>query len=92
MPFVTARYGDHHAAKTYVNRGAKYLRITQPENLGRALSLFHKAKDLWLAAETIEGHVLALLNIAQLYLALRMNFAARYYLFSAAFDAHNDRN
>ncbi len=89
VPYVSQRNGNHVAAKTYVDRGINYLHTENPQNISKALSLFHKAKDLWLAGETVEGHVLALLNIAQLYLVLKMNLAAKYYVLSAAWLSIN---
>jgi hypothetical protein len=43
------------------------------------LQCFHKAKDLWFIDQTAEGYTLALINIAQVYNALGMNLAAKYY-------------
>ncbi len=90
MPFVSNRNGNHKLAKTYVDRGIKYLHTTNPHHLAKALDYFHKAKDLWLQGETAEGYVLALLNISQLYSALNMNFAAKYYALSAAWFSINN--
>ncbi|RZK23531.1 MAG: hypothetical protein EOO43_08365, partial [Flavobacterium sp.] len=67
MPFVSTRNGNHKLAKTYVDRGVKYLHTTNPHHLAKALDYFHKAKDLWLQGETGEGYILSLLNISQLY-------------------------
>lgn len=90
IPFVTARDGDYVTAKTYVDRGVKYLYTSEFRYITKALAYFHKAKDLWLQAATIEGHILALLNIGQLYLALKMNLAAKYYILSAAWLSINN--
>lgn len=90
MPFVSLRSGNHKLAKTYVDRGVKYLHTTNPHHLAKALDYFHKAKDLWLQGETGEGYVLSLLNISQLYSALNMNFAAKYYALSAAWFSINN--
>lgn len=91
MPFVLERNGNYELAKTYVDRGVKYLHSTNPHHLAKALNYFHKAKDLWLQEETKEGYILGLLNISQLYSALNMNFAAKYYTLSAAwFSINND--
>lgn len=90
MPFVSERKGNYELAKTYVDRGVKYLNSTNPHHLAKALNYFHKAKDLWLQDETKEGYVLGLLNISQLYSALNMNFAAKYYALSAAWFSINN--
>jgi hypothetical protein len=90
MPFVLNRSGNHKLAKTYVDRGVKYLHTTNPRHLAKALEYFHKSKDLWLQGETGEGYVLALLNISQLYSILNMNFAAKYYALSAAWFSINN--
>jgi rRNA-processing protein FCF1 len=90
MPYVSNRSGNHKLAKTYVDRGIKYLHTTNPHHLAKALDYFHKAKDLWLQGETAEGYVLALLNISQLYSALGMNLAAKYYVLSAAWFSINN--
>lgn len=90
MPFVSSRSGNHKLAKTYVDRGVKYLYSKNPHHLAKALDYFHKAKDLWLQAETGEGYVLSLLNISQLYSALNMNFAAKYYALGAAWFSINN--
>ncbi|WP_419802810.1 hypothetical protein [Mucilaginibacter sp.] len=56
----------------------------------KALNHFHKAKTLWFRQEYIEGFVLALLNIAELYSAIGMNLAAKYYAMGAAWvSTHN---
>jgi hypothetical protein len=90
MPFVSNRSGNHKLAKTYVDRGVKYLHNTNPHHLAKALDYFHKAKDLWLQGETGEGYVLSLLNISQLYSELNMNLAAKYYALSAAWFSINN--
>jgi hypothetical protein len=84
LPFASARFGKHETAKIYRERGAVYLRSGDSAYLSKALSCFHKAKDLWLADETIEGYILALLLIAEIYSFLNMHLAARYYAMTAA--------
>jgi|GEM_PF-5087209 len=45
---------------------------------------------LWYNQESIEGFVLALLNISQLYSAVNMNLAAKYYALAASWACiHN---
>ena len=89
MPFVSTKNGNHILAIKYVDRGVNYLHATNPYHMAKALNYFHKAKDLWHQEETKEGYVLALLNISQLYSAIGMNFAAKYYALSAAWFAIN---
>ncbi|KAA6329529.1 hypothetical protein EZS27_021673 [termite gut metagenome] len=79
---VLKRQGNYEAAKIQIDRGVSYLNKTEPFFYLKALSCFHKAKDLWNQQETIEGHILALLNISQLYAGMDMNLAARYYALS----------
>lgn len=90
MPYVSEKNGNHELAKTFVERGVKYLDSTNPNHLAKALNYFHKAKDLWLQEERKEGYVLGLLNISQLYSALNINFAAKYYALSAAWFSINN--
>lgn len=90
MPFVSQRNGNYQYAKTYVERGANYLNSTNLSDISRALNYFHKAKDMFFQEETKEGYVLSLLNISQLYAALNMNFAAKYYALSAAWFSINN--
>ena len=82
--FVEKKVGAHQAARKRIAEGVKYLQTTSPTSLLKALTSFHEAKDRWLQAETFEGYALALLNIAQVYSALGMNMAAKYYALWAA--------
>lgn len=79
---VEKRSGNHKAAKIQIDRGVSYLYKSEPFFYLKALNCFHKAKDLWNQQETIEGHILALLNISQLYAGMDMNLAAKYYALS----------
>lgn len=79
FPLVEKREGKVQRAKSQVQRGYSYLKTTEPFNLLKALDYFHKAKDNYLQEDTIEGYVLALLNISQLYNAIGMHFAAKNY-------------
>ena len=79
LPKVLEREGDFSAAKRYVERGIKYLNTSNPADLLKALDYFHKAKDLYNNQDYSEGFILALINISQLYSAIGMNLAAKYY-------------
>lgn len=83
FPLVEKREGKTKLAQSQVKRGYNYLNTTVPKNLLKALDYFHKAKDNYLQEDTIEGFVLALLNIAQLYNSIGMHFAAKNYALAA---------
>lgn len=70
---------QHNAAHNLVERGVLYIKNPSSKNFLKALDCFHKAKNLWYLSETKDGFILALINIAQLYSALGMNLAAKYY-------------
>ena len=90
-PVVSAREGSFKAAKVEVERGIQYLNSENPKHLLKALNCFHHAKDAWLQQESIDGFVLAVLNIAQLYSAMGMNLAAKYYALCGLWmSTHND--
>jgi hypothetical protein len=82
VDIVQKRQGNYNAGKIQIDRGVKYLYRTEPVFCLKALNCFHKAKDLWNQQETIEGHILALINISQLYAGMDMNLAAKYYALS----------
>lgn len=87
---VLKREGNYKAAKIQVDRGIEYLRSTNPFLVLKALNCFHKAKDLWHQQETIEGLVLALINISQLYSGIGLNMAAKYYALAGVWvSVHN---
>lgn len=89
-PIVEKRHGSYMVAKVEVKKGTQYLRSDNPVLILKALNCFHKAKTLWYNQEHIEGFVLALINIAQLYSGLGLNLAAKYYALSAAWASiHN---
>ena len=69
----------HESAHALVKRGITYLKKPSVAYYLKALECFHKAKDLWFIDQTAEGYTLALINIAQVYTALGMNLAAKYY-------------
>lgn len=79
FPLVEKREGKVRLAKSQVNRAYSYLKTDKRRNMLKALDLFHKAKDNYFQEDTIEGFVLALLNISQLYNSLGMHFAAKNY-------------
>ncbi|WP_199117820.1 hypothetical protein [Pedobacter sp. ASV28] len=83
FPLVEKREGKIKLAQSQVKRGSSYLKTTIPKNLLKALDYFHKAKENYLQEDTIEGFVLALLNIAQLYNSVGMHFAAKNYALAA---------
>lgn len=83
FPLVEEREGKVKLAQSQVKRGYSYLKTTIPKNLLNALGYFHKAKDNYLQEDTIEGYVLALMNIAQLYNSIGMHFAAKNYALAA---------
>ncbi|WP_241280371.1 hypothetical protein [Chryseobacterium cucumeris] len=79
FPLVEKREGKVRLAKSQVNKAYSFLKTNKAGNILRALDLFHKAKDNYFQEDTIEGFVLALLNISQLYNSLGMHFAAKNY-------------
>lgn len=83
LPLVQEREGDFSAAKRYTEKGWKHLRSTNPKGILKALDFFHKAKDLYQNEATYEGFILAVMGISQLYSAIGMNLAAKYYSLSA---------
>lgn len=83
FPLVEKREGKVRLAKSQVHRAYSYLQTNKLGNILKALDLFHKAKDNYFQEDTIEGFVLALLNISQLYNTLGMHFAAKNYALAA---------
>ncbi|RYM34593.1 hypothetical protein ERX46_04250 [Brumimicrobium glaciale] len=84
LPIVGEREGDFSMAKRFSQKGLSFLQSKKPENILKALDYFHKSKRLWYKDETMEGFLLAVLNISQLYLSIGMYSAAKYYAMSAA--------
>lgn len=82
-PFVEKREGKVKLAKQLVEKGVAFLKTTNSFGMLKALESFHKAKDNYQQEDTIEGFVLGLLNISQLYSSLGMNFAGKYYALCA---------
>ena len=83
FPFIEKREGKTKLAKQQVLRGVQFLKSSEPSLLLKALEYFHKAKDNYLQEDTIEGYILALLNISQLYNSIGMHLAAKYYALAA---------
>lgn len=83
LPLVQEREGDFSAAKRYTEKGWKYLNSTSSKGILKALDFFHKAKDLYQNEATYEGFILTVMGISQLYAAIGMNLAAKYYSLSA---------
>ncbi|WP_281298701.1 dsDNA nuclease domain-containing protein [Flavobacterium limnophilum] len=82
-PFVEKREGKVRLAHQQVEKGVAFLKTSYSFGLLKALESFHKAKDNYQQADTIEGFILGLLNISQLYSSLGMNFAGKYYALCA---------
>ena len=76
---ATASGQKHIAAKSLVSRGTDYLKAGGVSNFLHATNCFHKAKALWQLEHTKEGYILSLLNLSQMYYALGMNIAGKYY-------------
>jgi hypothetical protein len=83
LPLVQEREGDFSAAKRYTEKGWKHLHSTNSKGILKALDFFHKAKDLYQNEASYEGFILAVMGISQLYSAIGMNLAAKYYSLSA---------
>lgn len=89
--YVLKREGNYKAAKIQIDRGVEYLKSSNPVVILKALNCFHKAKDLWHQQETIEGLVLALIKISQLYSGIGLNMAAKYYALAGVWvSVHKD--
>jgi hypothetical protein len=86
---IGRRDGDFSKAKIQVQRGYSYIESKDKKLLLKALDYFHKAKDLYYHNETIEGHILALLNISQLYSSIGLNIAAKNYALSGLWILFN---
>lgn len=78
-PYVQKRDGNYKSGKLNIQKGVSFIKSNRKNGLLKALNYLHKAKGLFLGEETIEGYILATLNISQLYTALGLNFAAKYY-------------
>ena len=76
---IQERDSRFSSGKNQVEWGVNNIYTDDPSHILKALNHFHKTKDLWNNQESIEGYVLALINIAQLYNGIGLNFAAKYY-------------
>ncbi|WP_433763704.1 hypothetical protein [Flavobacterium ginsenosidimutans] len=88
-PFVLSRDRDKDTAKSYVMKGNDFLNSVNPKGILRALSYFHKAKNLYFNDDYAEGYILGLLNISQFYSSMGMNIAAKHYALAAIRYAKN---
>lgn len=91
LPYVQKREGNFSAAKRYVQKGVDHLKTTDRNSMLKAIDFFHKAKDLYWEDSTAEGFVLALFNVGQLYSAIGMQMAAKYYMLLAVWYC-NDKD
>lgn len=89
---VQNREGEFSKGKKQVDWGAGHIYTDDPTQVLKALSHFHKAKGHWNNQESIEGHVLSLINIAQLYSGIGLNFAAKYYALGGVWVSINNGN
>lgn len=83
QPYVDARSSNFSKAKKFTKWAIDTLTTGNPTAMLKAISHLHTAKKLYFEDQSIEGHVLALLNISQFYLAIGLNFAAKYYALTA---------
>lgn len=88
-PFVRQRDNDMGTAKTYIRKGAEYLKSENPKAVLKALGYFHKAKKLYFSEDSVGGYLLGLLNISQFFLAIGMNIAAKHYALGAVWYAQH---
>lgn len=82
LQYVKNREGDFSTAKRYLERGMNHLDSKNPKGILKALDFFQKAKDLYQNEDSNEGFVLGVMSISQLYSAIGMNIAAKYYSLS----------
>lgn len=84
QPYVQTRNGDRERAKVLVARAKELLQQNNPAGILEALHELQSAKDLWNNKETAGSFVVALGLIAQVYQALGLSMAAKYYALGAA--------
>ncbi len=87
---IQERESQFSSGKKQVVWGASNIYTDDPAHVLKALNHFHKAKDHWNNHESIEGHVLSLINISQLYSGIGLNFAAKYYALAALWVSINN--
>ncbi|MDJ1498918.1 hypothetical protein QNI19_38680 [Cytophagaceae bacterium DM2B3-1] len=81
--FATQVRANYSTAQNLSKRVKLYFEKPSTSNYLKALDCLHKAKDIWFSTDTREGYILSLINIANTYSKLGMNFAAKYYGLSA---------
>jgi hypothetical protein len=89
-PKVQERDSQFSSGKKQVDWGANIIETNDSTHILKALNHFHKAKENWNNHESIEGYVLALINIAQIYSGIGLNFAAKYYALAGVWVSIND--
>lgn len=90
QPFALDREGSYKVAKQEIARGIRIIKSAKKDGLLKALTHFHKAKNHYLTDATMEGYVLAVLNISQLYNSIGLNYAAKYYALTGLWASVND--
>ncbi len=83
QPYAEKTGLRHKAARDQVERAMLYLQHPDQASYLTALVKLHHAKDQWRTDYTNGGYILALLGISQVYAALNMSFASKYYALSA---------
>ena len=76
----------HLVAQNLVERADTYLKKHDLPSMLKALELLHKAKEKWRLEYTNKGYILALLGISQVYEAIGMRYAAKYYAMVASWN------
>jgi len=76
----------HHVAQNLVERADAYIKKHNLPGMLKALELLHKAKEKWRLEYTNKGYILSLLGISQVYEAIGMRYAAKYYAMVASWN------
>ncbi len=87
---VQERESFFRKGKNHVNWGRTNIYTDNPSHILKALNHFHKTREHWNTQESIEGHVLSLMNISQLYSSIDLNFAAKYYALAGVWVSINN--
>ncbi len=92
-PIIGEREGKYRSARIFIDRGSSYLETGNHNCYLTALENFHRAMSLLFQSETLDGFVLCLINIAQIYSRIGMNYAAKYYALGAIWNcaAHPEK-
>lgn len=77
---------QHYAAKNLVERADSYINKHDLPSMLKALELLHKAKEKWRLEYTNKGYILSLLELSQVYEAMGMRYAAKYYAMIASWN------